>query len=62
MLVLDHVFFMVLPDGDWAARLGADLPPYDGPRVHSAPGSHGLEVVVGAGHPVAVTDILAIDT
>ncbi len=38
------------------------LPPYDGPAVHSVPGSHALEIVVDAGHPVAVTEILAIAT
>jgi hypothetical protein len=39
-----------------------DLPPYEGPPVRTTPGPHGLEIVVDAGHPVAVTEILAIAT
>jgi hypothetical protein len=38
----------------------ADVPRYAGPRVVHRPGQHRLELVVDAGRPVEVSDLLAI--
>ena len=38
------------------------LPPHEGPPVQHVPGAHGLEIVVGGGRPVSVTEILTIGT
>jgi hypothetical protein len=38
----------------------ADVPPYAGPPLLHRPGSHRMELLVDAGRPVGVTDLLSI--
>jgi glyoxalase-like protein len=38
----------------------AEVPPYQGPPLLHHPGAHRLDMVVDAGHPVVVTDLLSI--